>query len=170
GLLEDRGVLALTFHDPRLLAPERFAPGGFWFEPVSESRVLDAATYGSTWIDPSRLAGWIHELRPQARIDVVPRIFGERQDLALVDLDPNRRLVVSHPPFAFLEGAEELADGRFALQGWALDFGTSQPLAAFELRPDGVAVESAIERFAHAHVAGRFAPPSSLPVGFGLPA
>ncbi len=170
GLLEDRGVLALTFHDPRLLAPERFAPAGFWFEPVSESRVLDAATYGSTWIDPARLAGWMHELRPQARIDVFPRIFGERQDLALVDLDPSRRLAVAHPPFAFLEGAEELGDGRFALQGWGLDFGTSQPLAALELRAGGVAVESAVERFAHAAVAERFGLAASLPVGFRLTA
>lgn len=168
GLLAEDGVFALTFHDPRLLLPDRTAPDGFLFEPISESRVLDQQTYGSTWISQERLRAWIAELLPGARVQFLPRIFGERQDLLLIDRLSTRRLTLTHPPFAFLEGGEELGGGRFALQGWGLDFGTLEPLREIRLTAGGSPVPTALERFAHAEVATHFGLAREAPIGFRL--
>lgn len=175
-LLAPGGKLAFTVHDLRLLDPQLTVTDGFHFEAISESRVLDRHRYGSTWIGQERVRSLVGEVLPGARLRFLPRIFGERQDLVLVDapVDVSREhghedeLQVDHPAFAYLESARLLEPGRLVLSGWGLDFGRGAPLARIEVLMGGGPVATTLERFTHRDVASRYTLDPGAAFGFRL--
>jgi SAM-dependent methyltransferase len=85
GLLQPGGMLAFSVHDKALLPIGAVMPkSGIIFQPTSESRVLDAEIYGSTWVTEDfvrRVASDVAPSRPCLR---VPRGHCGYQDLYLL--------------------------------------------------------------------------------------
>jgi SAM-dependent methyltransferase len=125
GLLEPGGLLAFTVHDEVLLPPHIEMPReGLVFEPSSESRTLDGADYGSTWVTPSYVASMIERFgRYQARRE--PRGLCDYQDLWLVTHRESsllRDLAYDGGVAGHIERAD-LALGALDLRGWAIHRG-----------------------------------------------
>lgn len=149
------GVLAFTVHDLRMLEPERQPEDGFHFEASSESRVLAPELYGSTWIGAERVAALVAEHLPEARVSFHPRIFGERQDLVLVDTAGLPPPCFARAPFVYVEHAET-GGGELRLRGWGLDLGSGEPLAELTLTAGADPLEQEVERLAYPAVGERY--------------
>jgi len=126
--LSPQGLLAFSVHDQAMLTgPEGPAmpAQGFLFLPQSESRSLDTAEYGATYVTAdfmrravARLSGPAH---PSRRL---PRGLCREHDLYLVARDPGidlGGLDWRTPPIGYVEGMQLSADGVLELSGWAGD-------------------------------------------------
>jgi SAM-dependent methyltransferase len=125
GLLEPGGLMAFTVHDEELLPPHlEMPPEGLVFEPSSESRSLEGADYGSTWVTPSYVASVIERFgRYQARR--IPRGLCDYQDLWLVthrESSELRDLDYDGGVAGHVERAD-LGAGALDLRGWAIHRG-----------------------------------------------
>jgi hypothetical protein len=123
-LLSPEGPFSV--HDESLLpAGSEMPEGGLYFEASSESRRLDPAAYGSTWVSESYVRAAVSRLAPAAACKRLPRALGRFQDVYVVI--PNERGVTSQVfdpgPFGFLDrcSCRTVASGRaeLELRGWA---------------------------------------------------
>ncbi|HEX8171694.1 MAG TPA: class I SAM-dependent methyltransferase [Thermoanaerobaculia bacterium] len=115
-LLEPQGLLIFSVHDESI-APER-VEGGINFESYSESRVLDGAEYGSTWVTESYVREQVAAIDPTWTCVRLPRALSDWQDVYVVSpaaiADPRPR----RTPKGFIERFDVTAE-RIELAGWA---------------------------------------------------
>lgn len=115
-LLTPSGLLIFSVHD-ELLAPEPF-DGGIRFESRSESRVLDANDYGSTWVTESYVREQVAAIDPGLACIRMRRALAEWQDVYVISPSPIASAEPRRVPKGFVDRLEAAADG-VHLQGWA---------------------------------------------------
>lgn len=123
-LLEPGGVLALSTHGAEAMLPGRTMPaGGFYFEPVSESRRFAEDEYGSTWVTEEFVARAIAEAcGGGASWRRFPRALWHSQDLWVVVPEPDADLSgldLRPGPRGYLDACHLEAPERLVVSGWA---------------------------------------------------
>ena len=130
-LLEPEGLLLFSVHDESI-APAEVAEG-ISFETYSESRVLDASDYGSTWVTESYVREQVVSIDPSFACVRLPRALSNWQDLYVVSPSPLTNTPFRRAPKGFLERCEIVAEGvRFSGWGTAVD----EPADRVEVRID----------------------------------
>ncbi|HUP22999.1 MAG TPA: class I SAM-dependent methyltransferase [Thermoanaerobaculia bacterium] len=132
GMLSPEGLLVMSVHDRELLPPElAMPPAGICFRPHSESRTIDHAEYGSTWVTEEYVQRVIETPRATSqrawRWRRVPRGLCAYQDLYLVspaDAPDPASLVLDPGPQGQIETCEALRPGELRLTGWAIGRGS----------------------------------------------
>ncbi|HEX2122189.1 MAG TPA: class I SAM-dependent methyltransferase [Thermoanaerobaculia bacterium] len=115
-LLEPEGLLVFSVHDESI-APQKVGEG-IDFAEHSESRVLDASDYGSTWVTESYVRAQVAEIGTNFSCERLPRGLSDWQDLYVISPAPLASPRPRRSPKGFIELCEVTADGiRFA--GWA---------------------------------------------------
>lgn len=137
--LEPQGLLIFSVHD-QSIAP--VAVDGIAFHSYSESRVLDANDYGSTWVTEEYVRGQVSAIDPSFACVRLPRALSDWQDVYVVSpapiADPRPRRV----PKGFLDQFE-ITDDSLRFSGWATDLG--EPVDRVEVRVDNELVATARE-------------------------
>ena len=141
-LLEEGGVLAFSVHDQATLPAGREMPGeGFHFEALSESRDLDRADYGSTWVSEAYVRQALCEAAghavPHARFplglwhsqDLYVVVRGQGPDLGTLELDRG--------PEGYLDACRLTRAGDLVVGGWALDRGPAAEPVTVEVLING---------------------------------
>ena len=146
-LLEPEGLLIFSVHDESI-AP--VAVDGIAFHSYSESRVLDASDYGSTWVTEGYVREQVAAIDPAFACVRLPRALSDWQDVYVVSPapipDPRPRRI----PKGFLDQFEITEDGlRFS--GWATVLG--EPVDRVEIRVDNRLVATARDFHQRADVA-----------------
>jgi len=135
-LLAPGGLLAFSVLDMRLSPESRDVGGrGHRFEPVSESRVLDGASYGTAWVTPGFVDAVVPTLPGALVAQRIPRGLCDYQDLVLVGRageGPAVALPFDRGPIGFVERARVEGGARLVVAGWAVD-ASGGPVAAVEL-------------------------------------
>lgn len=138
-LLASEGLLVFSVHD-QSIAP--VAVDGIAFESYSESRVLDANDYGSTWVTEGYVREQVAAIDASLSCVRLPRALSDWQDVYVVSpgaLDDARPRSV---PKGFLDQFDITGDGlRFA--GWSTVQG--EQVDRIELRVDNEVVANARE-------------------------
>ncbi len=130
-LLEPEGLLLFSVHDESI-APAKVSEG-ISFESYSESRVLDANDYGSTWVTEDYVRSQVAAIDPAFACVRLPRALSNWQDLYVVSPSPLTDVPFRRPPKGFIERCEILADGvRFSGWGTSVD----EPADRVEVRID----------------------------------
>jgi SAM-dependent methyltransferase len=136
-LLEPEGLLIFSVHD-QSIAP--VAVDGIAFHSYSESRVLDANDYGSTWVTEEYVRGQVAAIDPSFACVRLPRALSDWQDVYVVSpapiADPRPRRV----PKGFLDQFE-ITEESLRFSGWATDLGN--PVDRVEVRVDNELVATA---------------------------
>ncbi len=134
-LLADGGFLVISVHDDRSIPPEHRGPEGLTFTPDSESRFLESAVYGSTWVSPDYVHRAIAETCPGARTTHVPWGLSNYQDIyvigrgaAAAPFDPG--------PFGFFDVSRRDAN-QIQLIGWAAHHDPAHRAASVHAILDG---------------------------------
>jgi SAM-dependent methyltransferase len=136
-LLEPEGLLVFSVHD-QSIAP--VAVDGIAFESYSESRVLDANEYGSTWVTETYVREQVAAIDPGFACVRLPRALSDWQDVYVVSPSAIASATPRRVPKGFLDQFEISEDGlRFA--GWATDLG--EQVDRIELRVGNRVVASA---------------------------
>ena len=157
-LLTPGGLLIFTVHD-HSIAPAPF-DGGIQFESRSESRVLDADDYGSTWVTEAYVREQVASIDPAFACVRLPRALAEWQDVYVISPSPIENATPRRVPKGFVDRFEVSSQG-VVLYGWAtavheradrvelrLDDEIVATTRAFAARPDvaaWVGVESATD-------------------------
>lgn len=137
------GVLCLSVHDQCLVPPgHAFPESGFLFWPQSENDGLDTASYGTTYVSESHVAGAIARAcgpgHPYFRI---PRGLAHEQDLYVVAADPARDLSAlsgfRRGPWGWADERSLSEQGELHLRGWAASIDDGA-LDAVEITVDDV--------------------------------
>ena len=146
-LLEPDGLLVFSVHDESI-AP--VAVDGIAFESHSESRVLDANEYGSTWVTEGYVREQVAAIDPSFACVRLPRALSDWQDVYVISPrpigDPRPRPVLK----GFLDQFE-IADDTLRFGGWATVLG--EPVDRVEVRVDNELVATAREFHERADVA-----------------
>lgn len=146
-LLEPEGLLVFSVHD-QSIAP--VAVDGIAFESYSESRVLDANEYGSTWVTEPYVREQVAAIDPSFACVRLPRALSDWQDVYVVSphaiADPRPRRV----PKGFLDQFE-IRDAGLRFGGWSTVLG--EPVDRVELRVDNEVVATAREFYDREDVA-----------------
>lgn len=134
-LLEDGGFLVISVHDDRSVPLEYRGPDGFTFTPDSESRFLESAVYGSTWVSPEYVRRAIETTCPGSVATHVPWGLSNYQDIYVIGrgaaaarFDPG--------PFGFFDVCRREAD-RLDLIGWAAHHDPAHRAASIHAILDG---------------------------------
>ena len=138
-LLEDEGLLIFSVHDESI-AP--VAVDGIAFESYSESRVLDAEEYGSTWVTEAYVRAQVAAIDPGFACIRLPRALSDWQDVYVISpkaiADPKPRRV----PKGFLDQFA-ITDLGLRFSGWATVLG--DPVDRVEVRVDNQLIATARE-------------------------
>lgn len=119
-LLEPEGLLLFSVHDESI-APAKVT-AGISFESYSESRVLDAADYGSTWVTESYVREQVASIDPAYACVRLPRALSNWQDLYVVSPASLTNVAFRRAPKGFIERCEIVHDGvRFSGWGTSVD-------------------------------------------------
>ena len=113
--LRPGGLLVFSVHDESL-APTK-VDQGILFRAESESRTLDPAEYGSTWVTEAFVRETVRAVDPGATVVRAPRAISGFQDIYVVSAAPfelQPRTVVN----GFLERCDTSAD-QIGFSGWA---------------------------------------------------
>ena len=162
-LLEPEGLLIFSVHDESI-APEKVGEG-INFEAYSESRVLDASDYGSTWVTESYVREQVASIDPGFACVRLPRGLSEWQDLYVVSPSPIERPRPRRTPKGFIEHCQVGPDGiRFA--GWATV--VDEAPERVEVRIDDTVAAATSEFHARGDVATWFASESATKSGWEL--
>ena len=145
GRLSIDGTLLFSVHDLRLKpAGVAVDDEGFAFIESSESRELDHAVYGSTWIGPRALRRALDELARRASVSLhwrrYPRALCGFQDLVAVsrrEIACERLGCVGQIDRAELAGDKYEGSFDLRLAGWSLAAGSEGNLAGEEAHPSG---------------------------------
>lgn len=146
-LLEPEGLLIFSVHDESI-AP--VAVDGIAFESYSESRVLDANEYGSTWVTEKYVRDQVAAIDPGFACVRLPRALSDWQDVYVIS---PRAIADAKPrsvPKGFLDQFE-LSDRGLRFAGWATVLG--DPVDRVEVRVDNQLVATAREFYDREDVA-----------------
>ena len=127
-LLDEDGVLVFSVHDEAILpAPLELEANGMLFIPQSESRSLEPAQYGTTFVSERFMQRVIQEACPGSGAFVrIPKGLWRYQDLYVVSRNGNRdlsRAESGRGPRGYLDRcALEPSGSHYRLGGWAYDF------------------------------------------------
>jgi SAM-dependent methyltransferase len=175
GLLSDDGLLVMSVHDRELMPPElAMPPAGICFRPHSESRTLDHAEYGSTWVTDEYVARVIDTPRAASarswRFRRVPRGLCAYQDLYLVSSaeapDP-AALAIDAGPQGQIETCEAPRPGELRLAGWAIGRGGAG-VERITVWLDGERIGECRELAPRPDIAAAFGDEGCLRSGYGL--
>ena len=114
-LLEPDGLLIFSVHDESI-APE--AVDGIHFQSYSESRVLDAEDYGSTWVTEAYVREQVATLGENYACVRLPRALAEWQDVYVISPSPIPNPVPRRTPKGFVDQFAVGAEG-VRISGWA---------------------------------------------------
>lgn len=161
-MLSETGFLAFSVHDETLAAGRTMPADGFLFREASESRSLDLAEYGSTYVTENYLSSAISRVVagnwPYKRI---PLALCGAHDLYLVPRDRQQdftSLRYVQPPVGYLERFSMSVDGVLNMAGWAGEHDAAQSLEHIAILVDGEVVktlEPTWERPDVVHVLGK---------------
>ncbi len=138
-LLEPDGLLIFSVHDESI-AP--VAVDGIAFESYSESRVLDANEYGSTWVTEAYVREQAAAIDPAFACVRLPRALSDWQDVYVISPRPIANPRARAVPKGFLDQFE-LTDDALRFAGWATVLG--DPVDRVEIRVDNELVATARE-------------------------
>ncbi|MEZ5964755.1 MAG: class I SAM-dependent methyltransferase [Planctomycetota bacterium] len=125
--LRPDGLLLLTTHGPHLYSAD--CREDYVFVPESESRSLDGASYGSTYVSQAHVARLVHELLPGRHLVAsFARGANAHQDVHVVGpagmvAVPDADLTL---PRTFVDGMEKQGD-RVRFWGWAFSAADGSP-------------------------------------------
>jgi SAM-dependent methyltransferase len=114
--LEPEGLLIFSVHDESI-APEK-VEGGIRFESYSESRVLDAEDYGSTWVTEGYVREQVATLGAGYDCVRLPRALAEWQDVYVISPSPIPDAKPRRTPKGFVDRFAVEQDG-VRISGWA---------------------------------------------------
>jgi SAM-dependent methyltransferase len=123
GLLRPGGLLAFSVHDEALVVGRAVPAGGMLFEPLSESRSLDANDYGSAWVTEAFVRRAAAAACPEISLHRLPRALCSFQDLYLAVREPDADfsgLRAEPEPELFVETFRLTGTDRAEAAGWAL--------------------------------------------------
>jgi SAM-dependent methyltransferase len=150
-LLEPEGLLLFSVHDESI-APERVSEG-ISFASYSESRVLDASDYGSTWVTESFVREQVASIDPSFACVRMPRALSDWQDLYVVSPSPIADARPRRTPKGFIERCEVREDGvRFS--GWGTS--VTEQAARVEIRIEDEVVATTSEFLPRPDVAAAY--------------
>ena len=160
-LLEPEGLLIFSVHDESI-APEKVGEG-INFEAYSESRVLDASDYGSTWVTEAYVREQVASIDAGYACVRLPRGLSEWQDLYVVSPSPIADPRPRRMPKGFIEHCRVGDDGiRFS--GWATV--VEEAPDRVEVRIDDEIAATTREFHARGDVAKWFDSPAAMKSGW----
>ena len=122
--LEPGGLLVFSVLGPGALpAGWEMPASGLRFESFSESGVLDASEYGTTWVSEARVREMLERFGVR-EAQLIPRGLWHLQDLWVAEASGGSGLTGlpgQRGPLAFLEQAELQREGALRLTGWCGD-------------------------------------------------
>jgi SAM-dependent methyltransferase len=130
GLLTEEGLLIFSVHD-ETLAPEKFE--GLYFRSTSESRVLDLADYGSTWVTESFVRSQVAAIGADWACVRLHRALADWQDVYVISPAAIPEAPPRRTPKGFVETFESTPES-LRISGWASS--VSEPADRIELRLD----------------------------------
>jgi SAM-dependent methyltransferase len=158
GLIAPGGLLVFSTHGLDLLPPEEAQAGaGIVFKPLSESRSLSTADYGSSWVSERFVAEALGRAAPGLPWRRIARGLLNHQDLYLVAHCGERdlsTLVFGGDPEGRVDVVAVEGEAKLHLAGWAHDAGWGDPVAAVEVLLDG-AVAGRTRQFGRRHDVAR---------------
>lgn len=114
-LLTDDGLLIFSVHD-ETLAPETF--DGIHFVSTSESRVLDLADYGSTWVTEEYVRAQVASIGAEFACVRLHRALADWQDVYVISPAPIPHASPRRTPKGFVESFAIMPDA-LRVGGWA---------------------------------------------------
>lgn len=143
-LLEDNGVLMFSTHNIDLTPSDvemSESDSEIIFIPRSESRSLDTAEYGSTFVTEN----YVHKAvalatNGEGKVYRIPKGIVNYQDLYLVVKNPEpdfQSLQFFQRPLGHLDACEMSASGELVLAGWAATPNLNTKIAAIEVYING---------------------------------
>jgi len=162
-LLEPEGLLIFSVHDESI-APETVGEG-ISFEARSESRVLDANEYGSTWVTEEYVREQVASLGAGFACVRLPRGLSEWQDLYVVSPSAITNARPRRAPKGFIEHCTVDRDG-IHFSGWATV--VDEAPERVEVRVDDDVVATVREFHPRADVAASFQSEAATSSGWTL--
>ena len=134
-------MLAFSVHDIELMPPHhQVAESGLCFVPTSESRVLEGAQYGSTWVRADYVTKAIEQFAPGRWSRRLPRGLCNYQDLWLVAdeaIAGSETAPLDAGPEGGIELAEVVRPGELELRGWVAERWPDAQVERIEALLDG---------------------------------
>lgn len=143
------GVLLFTTHGEAAFAREggkRLPPNGFSFHRASESKRLDTAEYGTSFVHPQYVERLVAAQKGLSLLAVVPHGLNDHQDVYVVGRDrarPATTLQLVPVPKVCIDVAERRTDGSVHAAGWALDGTGREPAPSVRLFAGAAALGAA---------------------------
>ena len=171
-LLETGGVLAFSVHDSEMVNASLMPADGYLFVPQSESRVLNADLYGTSYAANEFVVDAIRKaFGADVFIRCLPKGLCRAQHLYIASRDPTRR-VESIPPGADLVGYVDTCalaqGGQLQVTGWAACHDPADPVEWVTLEIDGVPIAQSATQSLRPDVAAAFANPAFARSGFDV--
>ncbi len=169
-MLAPGGLIAFSVLDLSLLPPERPRPSsGYFFAAHSESRSLDTAEYGTTYVSEDFVRAKVEKVAGGGpRFLRIPRGLANHQDLYLIARGKaaGGELNFTHGPEGFIEICRVEADGRLFLRGWAADLNPAGGVREIAITIDGRPVATLTPDRIRKDVVNYFKNPAALNSGW----
>jgi SAM-dependent methyltransferase len=186
GLLAPGGILLFSVHDESLqvvrsgggaLGGDTLA-GGFRFEPESESAVLPAHEYGSTWVSEPFVRSLLGAAAPAATVRRLPRGLANFQDLYVAAGDSGSgsaaaargELRVQRRIDGFVEHCSLAATRTLLIIGWVIDRVSAAPPREVQAWVDGKVVDRCDDLAPRPEVMPQFPDDKNMALGWRLTA
>lgn len=167
-LLDEGGFLVISVHDDRSVPAQHRGPGGFTFTPDSESRFLESAVYGSTWVSPGYVNRAIAATCPGSMTTHVPWGLSNYQDVYVIGRGA-KAAPFDPGPFGFFDVCRRDAS-RIQLIGWAAHHDPAHRAASVHAILDGREIGSTTTFANRPEVAAFTGEPRHAISGWGITA
>ncbi|HEX7831152.1 MAG TPA: class I SAM-dependent methyltransferase [Thermoanaerobaculia bacterium] len=161
-MLTDDGLLIFSVHD-ETLAPEKFE--GLHFVSTSESRVLDLADYGSTWVTEDFVRAQVASFGPDFACVRLHRALADWQDVYVISPAAIPNAPPRRTPKGFVDSFVTTPDA-LRIGGWAS--AVVEKADRVELRLDDEVVATTRDLGPRPDVATYLGTPTGLESGFEL--
>lgn len=161
-MLTPNGLLIFSVHD-ETLAPEKFE--GLHFVTTSESRVLDLADYGSTWVTEEYVREQVATIGADWACVRLHRALADWQDVYVISPAPIENAHPRRTPKGFVDSLVQTPDA-LRLGGWAS--AVVEKADRVELRLDDEVIVSTRDLGPRPDVAAYLGNPNGLESGFEL--
>jgi SAM-dependent methyltransferase len=161
-MLTPDGLLIFSVHD-ETLAPEPFE--GIHFVSTSESRVLDLADYGSTWVTEDYVRQQVATIGAEWACVRLHRALADWQDVYVISPAPIHNATPRRTPKGFIDSFVQTPEV-LRIGGWAS--AVVEKADRVELRLDDEVLATTRNLAARPDVAAYLATPAALESGFEL--